>query len=164
MSAPLLVADSGPLIALARLDLLHLPSAIFSDTWITATVWDEVQAPQHPAEHKALQAAREHGLVRVMDDPVLLPDSVTDLRLDLGERTVLALAIELHATVLMDERHGRACAARIGLPVVGTLGLLVAARLAGLIPEVRPLTEALRAGGYFLASHLVEQTLASISE
>jgi hypothetical protein len=28
----LLVADSGPLIALARLDLLHLPSAMFAGT------------------------------------------------------------------------------------------------------------------------------------
>jgi antitoxin (DNA-binding transcriptional repressor) of toxin-antitoxin stability system len=33
MSAPLLVADSGPLIALARLDLLTIPARLFGDLW-----------------------------------------------------------------------------------------------------------------------------------
>jgi hypothetical protein len=42
MPAPLLVADSGPLIAVARLDLLHLPSALSAGTLVTATVWNEV--------------------------------------------------------------------------------------------------------------------------
>lgn len=35
MSAPLLVADSGPLIALARLDLLAISSYFFYQTWVT---------------------------------------------------------------------------------------------------------------------------------
>ena len=40
MSAPLLVADSGPLIALARLDLLVIPARLFSALLVTATVWN----------------------------------------------------------------------------------------------------------------------------
>ena len=40
MSAPLLVADSGPLIALARLDLLVIPARLFSVLLVTATVWN----------------------------------------------------------------------------------------------------------------------------
>jgi predicted nucleic acid-binding protein len=50
MSAPLLVADSGPLIALARLDLLELPSRLFSEALVTATVWDEVSREPRPAD------------------------------------------------------------------------------------------------------------------
>jgi len=38
MSAALLVADSGPLIALARLNLLHLPSRLFAEALVPATV------------------------------------------------------------------------------------------------------------------------------
>jgi uncharacterized protein len=95
MSAPLLVADSGPLIALARLDLL---------------------------------------------------------------------ALQRGATVLVDERHGRACATGLGLSVIGILGLLVSARAAGMVPPVRPLIGALLASGYFLAQPLVDKALAAIGE
>ena len=42
MSAACLVADSGPLIALARLDLLGLPSRYFEPVLVTSLVWLEV--------------------------------------------------------------------------------------------------------------------------
>ena len=43
MSAALLVADSGPLIALARLDLLGLPARYFESVFVPSTVWEEVR-------------------------------------------------------------------------------------------------------------------------
>ena len=42
MSAACLVADSGPLIALGRLDLLGLPSRYFELVLVTSSVWLEV--------------------------------------------------------------------------------------------------------------------------
>ncbi len=42
MSAALLIADSGPLIALARLDLLHLPGRYFETVLVPSVVWDEI--------------------------------------------------------------------------------------------------------------------------
>ena len=63
MSVPLLVADSGPLIALARLDLLAIPSRIFLEAWVTATVWDEVTRSPRRAELDALVAARAAGQI-----------------------------------------------------------------------------------------------------
>ena len=48
MSATLLVADSGPLIALARLDLLAIPSRLFGELLVTAPVWREVMREPRP--------------------------------------------------------------------------------------------------------------------
>jgi predicted nucleic acid-binding protein len=164
MPAPLLVADSGPLIALARLDLLRLPSAIFAGTLVTATVWDEVLRQPPRLEQVALQAALAKGLLRVVADPSSWPQWLTDARLDAGERSAITLALDLHATVLVDERIGRAAAKSVGLEVIGTLGVLVSAKLAGLVGEVRPLAQALLDSGYFMAPQLVEAALASIGE
>jgi predicted nucleic acid-binding protein len=166
MSAPLLVADSGPLIALARLDLLALPARIFSEVLVTATVWEEVTRAPRPMELSALSAAAQAGLLNVVADPAELPAVFEDVGLDAGERSALALALAMPhpCAVLIDERYGRAAAAGAGLPVIGTLGVLVSARQRGLIGTVRDLTDRLRAGGYFLSRRLVEDALAGLGE
>ena len=164
MSAPLLVADSGPLIALARLGLLAVPARLYREMLVTATVWHEVTREPRPADAKALSAAFDGGLLVVVDDPTSIPAALVDARLDDGERFALSLALSRKATVLVDERRGRAAAAELGLPVLGTLGLLVQARGQGLIGPLRPLADALRASGYFLAQPLVDRTLALIGE
>ena len=164
MSAPLLVADSGPLIALARLDLLAVPARLFGELLVTATVWREVTREPRAADHAALSAAFDGGLLIVVDDPTHIPAALAEAQLDDGERSALALALLRNAVVLVDERRGRACAAGLGLSVLGTLGLLIRAREQGLVDRVRPLADALLASGYFLARPLVDRALASIGE
>lgn len=164
MSAHLLVADSGPLIALARLDLLALPSQLFSEVLVTDTVWQEVTREPRPLEHLRLQAARHGNRLQLVEGPLNWPAEQPLPVLDGGELTAIALAGARGATVLLDERRGRAAAVALGLRVLGTLGLLVMARDAGLVARVRPLTTALMTGGYFLAPALVERLLAEIGE
>lgn len=164
MSAPLLVADSGPLIALARLDLLVIPARLFSALLVTATVWNEVTREPRAAEQPALSAALAQGLLRVEDDPQPLPSALVEARLDAGERSALALALVHGAVVLVDERRGRAVAADLGLSVVGTLGLLVRARELGMVQRVRPIVDVLLASGYYLALPLVDRALAAVGE
>jgi len=164
MSVPLLVADSGPLIALARLNLLGLPSRLFSEALVTSTVWEEVLREPPAAEQSQLQAALREGWLKVVQGPFAWPAGHPVPVLDAGELSALALAHARSAAVLLDERRGRAAAASLGLHVLGTLGLLVRARDANLIARVRPLAEALIAGGYFLGPSLVERLLADIGE
>lgn len=164
MSEALLVADSGPLIALARLDLLSLPSRLYREALVTATVWYEVTCEPSRSEFPALDAALRVGQLRLVDDPPEFPPLLARARLDPGERSAIALALAQGAAVLVDEKRGRAVANGLGLNVVGTLGLLVRARDAGLVAKVRPLAEALLHGGYHLALPLVAHTLAAIGE
>ena len=164
MPTLLLVADTGPLIALARLDLLALPSRLYPEVWVTQTVWNELTIAPRPQEVRALNAARDAGVLKVADDPLSFPASLVDVGLDAGERTALSLALLRNAAVLIDERQGRAAALSVQLPVIGTLGVLVRARRLGFVGPLRPLTEALVGGGYFFAPALLELALASIGE
>lgn len=59
---PLLVADSGPLIALARLDLLAVPGQLFGELLVTSTVWREVTREPRDTDRSPLMAAFDHGL------------------------------------------------------------------------------------------------------
>lgn len=164
MSLRLLVADSGPLIALARLGLLALPRQLFAEVLVTATVWDEVTGAPERSEHADLLVARQQGWLAVVEDPSVVPAVFNDPRLDDGERSALALSLARDCDVLIDERRGRLVAEAAGLNVVGTLGLLVRARQLGLVGPVRPLAERLLHSGYHLSQALVDRALVALGE
>lgn len=164
MPQRLLAADSGPLIALGKLGLLHLPAALYDDVLVTQTVWVEVTVGPPRAEHAALHAAHDSGWLKLVDDP---PDTAGGFGapgLDEGERTALVLAQQEHCDLLIDERRGREAARSARLEVLGTLGVLSRARQLGLIGPVRPLIERLLAARYHLAPALVAHALSALGE
>lgn len=72
-----------------------------------------------------------------------------------GETEVLLLALEAPAeiVVILDDVRARSVAEQLGLQLTGTLGLLLDAKRAGLVPEVAPLIDRLQALGFRLAKH-----------
>ncbi len=58
--------------------------------------------------------------------------------------------------VVLDDHQARAAARVHGLPVTGTLGLLVRAKHQGLISEVRPLMHSMVAAGHYASDRLQE--------
>lgn len=164
MSAVCLAADSGPLIALAKLDLLGLPARYFRPVLVTSSVWLEITRKPGPDEAARFSAAAENHLLRVVSDPVTIPPALLRDSIHRGERSAIALAIEREATLLVDDRRARSVAADSGRPVIGTLGLLVRAREEGFVTALRPLIEQLRAEGYFLTDELIVEVLSSVKE
>ncbi|MGH7784825.1 MAG: DUF3368 domain-containing protein, partial [Candidatus Binatia bacterium] len=77
---------------------------------------------------------------------------VTDL--GAGEREVLALALETADSVcVLDDALARQVARALQLRFTGTLGVLIDAKRAGLIPAVRPQLDQLHSLGFRLATH-----------
>jgi predicted nucleic acid-binding protein len=52
----------------------------------------------------------------------------------------------------------------VGLPVTGTVGVILFAQRRGLIPAVVPLFHAIRAAGSYLGEELLRRTAASVGE
>ncbi len=78
----------------------------------------------------------------------------------------IACAIDLNASLLLiDEQHGRTVAQRLGLRVIGLLGVLIEAKHRGLIPAVRPLLDALiNRAGFWVTRDLYVQVLRAAAE
>ena len=161
---PLLVADSGPLIALARLSLLWLPARLEREVLVTDLVWSEVTRSPRPGELPMLHDARALGWLAVVPGPEAPDPKLTEAQLDEGELSALSLALSCSAMVLIDELRGRTVAAQCGLQVVGTLGLLLLARERSLVGALRPLVESLQSSGYFLSRPLIDRVLGSEGE
>lgn len=84
---------------------------------------------------------------------------------DLGEAAVFALAKENEAQlVIIDDWDARQHARRIGLPVKGTVGVLLEAKGKGLIDAIKPLLDELLANGAHLGTSLINEALRQAGE
>jgi len=152
----LVVSDTSPLRALESLGLLDLLTKLYGQVLIPPAVeaelskgnafpklpWLKVVAPGDRARVEELQA-----------------------RLGPGESEAIALALELGAEVLIDERAGRSAAVQLGLETTGVLGVLLEAKSRGHVGEVRPLIEALIARIQFrISTAVLDQTLRAAGE
>ncbi len=121
-STDLVVADTGPLIALSRVMALSALPDIFGQVWLTQTVLAECTARPDRPEGSTILAAVKEGWLRIRPDT----PSNLDWDLDPGEASAIAAAVEMQARVLIDDRAGRRVAIDLGLRVIGALGVLVA--------------------------------------
>ena len=82
-----------------------------------------------------------------------------------GESEVLMLGLELPDSVLvLDDGLARRVAESLGLQLTGTLGLLLDAKRAGLIPKVSPLLDQLQALRFRIAPHTRRAVLVLAGE
>ena len=157
------VADTGPLIALAKLNLIELPQRAFGKVLLPQCVFDECQYQIRRRDAALIGTAVKEGWLEVVPD-VPWPEGVREPRLDAGERAAIAMAIHLQGGLLIDETRGRREAIRLGIKVVGACGLLVLAKREGWISNIAPLLDQLQREGYFIAPILRESILRQCGE
>jgi predicted nucleic acid-binding protein len=85
-------------------------------------------------------------------------------RLHLGECEALALARELDAVLLIDEREARRAAQQYGIAHFGSLRILREAKERGLILTVKPVLDELIATGTFISKSLYRTFLRTMGE
>ena len=79
---------------------------------------------------------------------------------------VVALAIEQYATLLTDDNAVRMLAMAHRVPVIGSIGILIRARLDGVIPTLQPLLDQLIVAGFHLdpQSQVYREALRRVGE
>lgn len=155
------VANSTPLIHLARIGRLHLLQLAGSRILVPAPVAGEIRrGPNEPAA-RALET--EDWLEIVPAHPP--PPEVLRYDLGLGESAVLTWAIDHPGTdAILDDHAARLCAAQLGIPVLGTLSIVLEAKRQGRVPSARAVLEELRRTGMYLSPHLINQVLTRVGE
>jgi predicted nucleic acid-binding protein len=154
-----IVINTGPLIALARMDALDVAAGLPFEFICPLEVKDELD--DGVAQGHAV-IAPSWLTVAPLSAP-LSPVSVAGL--DRGEAAVIQLALEQGVPrVCIDETKGRRAASAIGLSVIGSLGLMSRAKVLGLIPALRPLVAKAMQGGVFYHPDLVKQVLNAVGE
>jgi hypothetical protein len=159
----IVVTNTGPLIALAKINQLTLLDQLFSEIQIPPAVHRELLAKSSP-ETTRLEEALDR-FIRVAPSPELPPEvKVVTLQLDTGEQHAVSLAYHLKAPLIIDDRLGRFAAQQLRLPVTGSIGVLIQGKDRGLVPLVGPLLEEARRQGYWFSDELVSTALKLAGE
>jgi uncharacterized protein len=149
----IVVADSGSLIALAQIGMVHLLQVLYGQIYIPPAVRDEVIVSGRglPGSEELAQAS----WVKTVEPKDMTAVELLRERLDLGESQAIVLAIELGASLLlMDEARGRRLAEARGLNKIGTVGTLVVAQRRGMITAVTPLLDELGSRGFHMGAEV----------
>lgn len=151
----LVIADSSPLIIFARSEMLEILRQVVGELVVPQTVFDECTKDMGKPGAKLIAKAHKVKLLTVHADSKVITPPANLPMLDKGEIAAIALALELGAPIMMDERLGRQAAAAQGIAVIGSAGILLAAKKKKLIGEVCPILETWQKFGYFLSPTLV---------
>jgi hypothetical protein len=159
---PLVVCNTTPLVALFLLGRLKLLKQLYGNIIIPPAVHQEFLSGR-PSVVRA-EVLEQASWIQVIN--LNSPRRAELLAgLDRGEAEVITLAEEQNATlVIMDEKLGRRYVRRLGLPLTGTLGVLLRARGRGLVKSIKPLVESLIEQGFYLGDALVEEALRLAQE
>uniref|UniRef100_A0A832H1S0 DUF3368 domain-containing protein n=1 Tax=Oscillatoriales cyanobacterium SpSt-402 TaxID=2282168 RepID=A0A832H1S0_9CYAN len=160
----IVVSDTSALSNLAIVNHLWLLEAIYQTVIIPDAVASELAVASNPS----ISAILKLGWIQVqsLTNSQLADQLQQERGLDAGEANAIALAFELQADdLLIDERLGRQEAIRLGLPIIGILGILLAAKQRSLIPQVQPVMDALiNQAGFRVSPQLYQRILALAQE
>lgn len=159
------VANSSILIALSTIGQIELLYHRFPEgILIPQAVWREVVETGKGQPGAAEVASVSWIAVCQVKDENLV--SLLRMELDEGEAEAIALCCEQQAAaVLLDEKDARRVARRLGLTVLGTVGILIWAKRARLVASLREQLDALQAQGKFrLSGSVYEEALRAVKE
>lgn len=166
----MIVFDASPLVHFAVAGELALLGRLVRQAGIPPRVRDELvvdqpDAPGAAALRRELDRRRPWLQVHELDAVgAARAEALAAPPLDTGEAAAIALALQLDAILVIDERAGRRAAEARGLTVTGTIGLLLKAKERGLIPAVRPVLDSMIASGLRISPGLREEALRTTGE
>lgn len=145
-----IVLDSTCLIGLERIGRLEILPALFEPVIISPAV-DREFAKQ--AEWLSVEVRFDRSLT-----------SVLQMGLGAGESEAISIAKGLGIRIATDDKQARVAANALGLKVIGTVGILLRAKSAGVIDQIRPMLDGLDENGFHISRSLREEALQIANE
>lgn len=90
---------------------------------------------------------------------------ILEIQLDKGEASAIALAIEIpESIVIIDDYKARKLAEKLGLTITGTIGVIIKAKLHGIIPFIKPYLDKIRKTNFYISDELYLKALQEANE
>ncbi|GAB3413492.1 DUF3368 domain-containing protein [Niabella aquatica] len=147
-----IISDTSCLILLEKIDELDILNKLFGIIITTSEVAEEFGKPL-PAWFELRQPTDKNY------------QSIIEASVDKGEASAIALAVEIDDCLLIiDDLKGRKFAHQLGLTIIGTIGVIVDAKLAGIIPSVKPILSKIKSTNFRITGQLESLILKRANE
>jgi len=157
------VADTGPIIALAVIGKLDVLRSLFDEVFVPEAVHEEIL--EGGADGVGISSYVRASWLRkqTLRSPL---DPLVKSVLDKGEASVIQLAREAGTDwVLIDERKARKIAREVyGLKVVGSAGIIVVAKREGIVQSVGDELNRMRDAGYWIHDDILAAAVRAAGE
>ena len=163
------VSNASPLIVLSKLGQLALLPQLYDQVLIPQAVYEEVVVVglrEGHADAIAVDHSVRLGRIVVQSVDLSADDQDWASRIDRAEADVIVLARDIEAQwALIDNAHARRAARSLGVPIRGTVGVLLEATSRGqltmrefelLIEEIRRHPE------FWISEHLCDEALGRV--
>ncbi len=141
------VVDTSALIALSNINRLDLLRRLFTDVLVSRAVAEEYGEPL-PGWVRVLNT-KNRQLVQALLGYV-----------HRGEAETISLAIEVKANiVILDDKKARNIARKLGLKVIGTIGILILAIKQNLIDNIEVEINRLLRTSFYLSQEVITKSL-----
>ena len=160
----IVVTNTSPLLNLACIGRQSVLESLFDVAQVPSEVSIEIQRLR--ASNPRFVGVLVPAFARVKSLQNMTLATALGLDLDPGEAEAIALAVELHADLLLiDEHRGRTVAKRLSTSCQGLLGALKLAKRRAVVPAVAPLLQRLATeAGFWIAPALRQRILADAGE
>lgn len=147
-----IISDTSCLILLEKIGELELLNKLFGTVITTQEIADEFGLP--------LPSWIEISAPFNQKYQIIIETSV-----DKGEASAIALAVEFDDCLLIiDDLKGRKFAQQLGIAITGTFGILVDAKLAGVISSVKPIIAKIKQTNFRISDKIETAILARAQE
>lgn len=150
------IADAGPLIALAKINQLDVLPALFNTVVITQAVANECLRNQNH-DGLLIKQALDAAWLQCFANPIF--QHSLSRSLGIGEQTSIEFALQAESKTLLiiDDALARKQAIRKQLDIVGTAALLFVAQRKGLVTDAEALIAKLNQIGYRISAAVITQ-------
>jgi predicted nucleic acid-binding protein len=160
----IVVSNTTPLIGLASIKRFSLLQQLFGEIHIPQAVFNEAVTARSEKEGAKKEVSSAAWIRTISIQDRLAVEELLD-ELDLGEAETIVLGHEINADlILMDEKKGRRKLNQLGMPKIGTVGILLKAKQVGLVATIREDLMDLREKGFSISQLVIDAVLEEAGE
>lgn len=156
------VVNASPLIFLSKARLIDLLQQAARSILVPEMVALEVN--RRGEQDPTARALATTPWISTIATPSV-PPLIQSWDLGPGESAVLAYAHRQPGVIaIIDDGAARRCAEMLGIPLLGTLGLVMLAKKRGVIPAARPMIAHLKQHGMYLSETTINRAMLLVGE